>query len=149
VAGLDATKAGKSGFSLSEYRKQVQLAREAPNTEGQIWFRATPLLKNQAGLGDLIDELYAEPALPLASRHVPAPEPPEVEVIEGGVRLAHPDPDAVRSYVVYRAEPAPATITTFDRIVQEPEVTLEPGTWAVSAVLRGAVESRGVRVTVQ
>ncbi len=148
VVGLDATKAGKSGFPMSEYRKQVQLAREAPNTRGQMWFRATPILNNQAGLGDLLSELYAEPALPLASPHVAEPAPPVVEVVEGGLRVEHPDPDALRSYVVYEAEPAPGTSTTFHAFTRAARVELSAGTWAISAVTRGARESRGVRVTV-
>ncbi|MEN0062672.1 MAG: family 10 glycosylhydrolase [Myxococcota bacterium] len=148
VVGLDATRAGKSGWPMSEYRTQVRLSREASNTLGQIWFRASPIVKNQAGIGNLLSELYAAPALPLASRHTEPAAPPTVELVEGGVTLSHPTPEAVRSYVIYRAEPAPSPTTTFDRIVQTPNVTLEPGTWAVSVVLKGAVESQGVRVTV-
>jgi len=151
VVGLDATKAGQRGFPISEYRTQVRLAREAANTLGQIWFRAKPIVDDQAGIGALLSELYAEPALPLPSRHVPVPEPPAVQIVDDGVRLDH-DGD-VRSFVVYRAEPAPASVTNFDRLLVVDDLPLDvrlpAGTWAFSAVVRGAVESPGVRVTLE
>lgn len=145
VVGLDATKVGQRAWPLSELRKQVTLARAAENTAGQIWFRADPILRDKAGLGGLLSELYREPALPPAARHVPPPPPPTVTVTGAGVELTH-DVE-VRGFVVYEADPAPGTATSFAAYVQHPHVALEPGTYAFSAVVPGAVESRAVRVT--
>ena len=153
VVGLDATRAGERDFPLSEYRTQVRLAREAPNTHGQIWFRAAPIVNDKAGLGRLLSELYAEPALPLASRNGAPPAPPTVEPAQGGVWLSHPAQDDVRSFAIYRAATPPSSDVTLERLVAgidgPSHVELSTGTWVISAVARGALESRGVKVTVE
>jgi uncharacterized lipoprotein YddW (UPF0748 family) len=141
--GLDATKVGREPtWTLDELRAQVTLAREA-HTAGQIWFRAAPVLQNQAGLGDLLAELYASPALPPASpRATTAPEPPTVESSEGGVTFVA---EGARGFGLYQGEPLALV-----RLVSpdETSVALAPGTWVVSAVGPGAAESRGLRFTV-
>ncbi len=147
VVGLDATKVGSNAtWSLDEVRTQVRLAREAPNTHGQIWFRAKPILTDQAGLRTLLaGELYAQRALPPVQPGAPAPPPPLVEVNGNDLRLAPAEGTDLRGYVLYRgAEPR------FDRLL--PPVTtvveLPSGPWVVSAVGPGAAESRGLRVLV-
>lgn len=143
VVGLDATKVGKSSeWSLDEVRQQIQLARAAPNTRGHIWFRAQPVLTNQAGLRTLLaDELYATPALPPPMPGLPAPAPPMVET--EGTRVTLAASGDVRQFVVYRGPEL-----AFDRVLPANvgTVELEPGTWAFSTVAAGALESQGVRV---
>jgi uncharacterized lipoprotein YddW (UPF0748 family) len=142
--GLDATKVGREpAWTVDELRAQVTLAREA-HTAGQIWFRATPVLVNQAGLGDLLSELYAAPALPPATpRPTALPAPPSVREVAGGVQFVA---DGARGFGLYQGTP-PALV----RVVapSEGEVALTPGPWVVTTVGPGATESRGLRFTVE
>jgi uncharacterized lipoprotein YddW (UPF0748 family) len=149
LVGLDATKVGKDPeWTLDELRKQVELSRAADRTAGQIWFRATPVLTDQAGLGGLVAELYASPALPPATPGFsPEPAPPKVVVEAGAVALEDPDPSSTRAFVLYGAAGEELKV---DRILGPAtrEVPLTAGTWAISAVRRGGVESPGVRFVV-
>jgi uncharacterized lipoprotein YddW (UPF0748 family) len=150
VVGLDVTKVGSSPeWTIEELRTQVRLAREAERTLGQIWFRASPVMKNHAGLGDMLEDLYREPALPPPTPRLigRAVAPPRVAVGEDRITIDYPDRDALRSLVLYsplgdgfRAERilGPATA----------DLALPKGTWVLSAVTRGAVESPGVRFTI-
>ena len=150
LVGLDVTKVGNEAeWTLDEIRTQVTLSRAADRTAGQIWFRATPILKDQAGVGALLTELYATPALP-----PPTPGwvetgalPPQLVVEPAGVTIVDPDPASVRAFVLY--EVVDGGITPKRILVPGTNHVLLPsGTWAISAVRRGAVESRGVRFTV-
>ncbi|MEZ4240198.1 MAG: family 10 glycosylhydrolase [Myxococcota bacterium] len=148
LVGLDVTRVGKEAeWSLDELRQQVTLSRGADRTAGQIWFRATPVLKNQGGIADLAAELYAEPALPPAKPgFAVAPALPDLAVEAGAIAIAAPEAP-VRAYVLYGgAEATPAA----ERILPPgtAQIEVEPGTWAVSAVGPGGVESEAVRVVV-
>lgn len=151
LVGLDLTRVGKDpAWTLSEVRSQVTLAREADHAAGQIWFRATPVLKNQAGLADLLGELYAEPALPPPVSRLlgaDAPAPPLVAASAGRVSIEAPDRDALRALVLYRET---AEGLRAERILGPGtgHLALEPGTWALSAVVRSGAESPGVRFRV-
>lgn len=145
LVGLDATKVGSTPeWSLDEYRTQVRLARAAPSTLGQIWFRAKPVMTNQAGLRDLLmNELYTMPALPPPMPGLAQPAAPEV--VPSGATVTLVGRGEVRGYAVYRGE-----ALVFDRLLppHATEVELEPGVWAVSQVAPGAMESRAVRFTI-
>jgi uncharacterized lipoprotein YddW (UPF0748 family) len=149
LVGLDVTKVGSDpAWTLDEVRKQVTLTRAAPTTAGHIWFRASPVLADRAGLAGLLRELYAEPALPppLARGAGVEVEPPTIEVDGTTLRLDHPDPGALRALVLYRSTPEGFEA---ERILAAETTSLDPGpgTWAVSAVDRMGVESDGIRVT--
>ncbi|MEQ1502380.1 MAG: family 10 glycosylhydrolase [Myxococcota bacterium] len=150
LVGLDVTKVGHDpAWTLDEVRAQVTLSRAAARTAGQIWFRATPVLTNQAGLGDLLAELYASPALPPPTPGLDAVAAPvSVRVEPGRVAIDDPDPTSTRAYVLYRAA---GDAPVVDRIVppREAAFALQPGVWAVSAVRAGAIESRALRFTVR
>jgi hypothetical protein len=149
LVGLDLTKVGTDpAWTLAELRTQVSLARAASTTAGQIWFRASPVLADRAGLAGLFRELYADPALPPALPRAAANEvaPPSVHVNGATLLVSHPAPDDLRALVLYRA-----TDDGFeaDRILPAHTTSVEtdPGTWAISAVDRFGVESDGIRVT--
>ena len=149
LVGLDVTKVGTDpAWTLAELRKQVALARAASATAGQIWFRASPLLADRGGLAGLLRELYADPALPPALPRAGDAEiaPPSVHVDGTTLLVSHPDPDALRALVLYRAT---ADGFEADRILPAHTTSVETvaGTWAVSAVDRYGVESDGIRVT--
>ncbi|MBX2797831.1 MAG: family 10 glycosylhydrolase [Myxococcales bacterium] len=151
LVGLDATRVGSNReWSLTEYRTQVRLSREAPNTLGQIWFRAEPMMKNKAGFADLLSEIYAAPALPPATPRLTDRDvtEPQVTATATGLTVSHADPASVRAYPLYTwTDDGPV----LDRILPPTTTSVElpEGTWVVSAVVRGALESEGVRVVVE
>ncbi len=148
LVGLDLTKVGTDpAWTLAELRTQVALTRAASTTGGHLWFRASPVLADRVGLAGLFRELYAEPALPPALPRGGGVEvaPPSVTIEGTTLLVSHPDPDALRALVLYRATPdgfeaeriLPAHTTA---------VNTDGGTFALSAVDRYGVESDGVRV---
>jgi uncharacterized lipoprotein YddW (UPF0748 family) len=158
LVGMDITKVGKDPrWSLEEVRTQVRLSREQDQTAGQIWFRADPILRNHAGLGDLVTELYKEPALPtLLARAKAAPVAPPLLSIDPpgvgggemvGVRVELPQPEDARAVVLYRETKGRFVV---NRIVgpSTDRFQLTPGVWAVSVVNRVGAESMGARITV-
>jgi hypothetical protein len=150
LVGLDVTKVGNEAeWTLDEVRTQVTLSRAADRTAGQIWFRATPILRNQAGVGDLLTELYASPALPPPTPGYAENEvvPPILRLSPTGLTIVDPDPSSLRALVLYEELGGQMQIK---RIVAPTttQLVLPSGTWAVSAVRRGSVESPGVRITV-
>jgi uncharacterized lipoprotein YddW (UPF0748 family) len=149
LVGLDLMKVGKEpAWTLQEVRTQVELSRKADRTVGQIWFRASAVLTNQGGVADVLSELYASPALPPPTPGFQGPAaPPKVHLGPAGVSIEEPEPGSVRAYVLYKVEGAGPQV---DRILPPAtsSLALEPGTWAISAVRRGAVESLGVRFVV-
>ena len=146
--GLDITKVGTDPrWTLAEVDRQLALARAGDRTAGAIWFRAEPILANRAGLGDALGRLYATPALPPPLARAAAPlAPPEPTLAADGLHLAHPDPAAVKAYVVYRATPDGFAVSDVVGPGEAP-LDLGPGTWVVSAVSRVGVESLGVRLS--
>lgn len=145
LVGLDLTRVGTtSEWSLDELRAQVELSRQAANTAGQIWFRTRPVLEDQAGVAGLLRELYATPALPFATPGQPPARPTAIEVAPGLAKIAEPQPDDVRGYALYTGD------GKFERFLPPAtaEVPLASGSWAISAVRRGALESRALRFEV-
>ena len=92
--------------------------------------------------------MYTRPALPPAiPRLTTRPAPPSLLADGTTVRITHPSIDDVRFFAVYRDESGSFVL---DRVVgaSETELTLSPGTWAISAIARGTTESRGARITI-
>jgi uncharacterized lipoprotein YddW (UPF0748 family) len=148
LVGLDIMKVGKEpAWTLQEVRTQVELSRQADRTVGQIWFRASAVVNNQAGVADVLSELYASPALPPPTPRLQGPAaPPKVQVGPDGISIEESDPESVRAYVLYKVvEEGPQVERILPPVTST--VPLQPGTWALSAVRRGSVESLGVRFT--
>jgi uncharacterized lipoprotein YddW (UPF0748 family) len=146
--GLDCTKVGNHPeWTLDEMRPQVALSRAAPKTGGQIWFRSTPVLNNQAGLRDLARELYSTPAVPaVLARHADTVvNPPSVRVLEGKISVEHTRRSDLRGFVLYEGteEGWVARDIVGSHVRALP---IREGEWAISAVHRTGVETQGVLV---
>jgi uncharacterized lipoprotein YddW (UPF0748 family) len=139
-----------STWTLDEYAAQLAITRDPAltRTQGAGWYSASPLIDDAPGLRDAFaTRYYPTPSLPppvmaLAGLVV---SPPDVR-LEGNV-ARWPDDDARRATAVYAAD---GEGWRLDRIVpgSETSVTLPQGRWALTAVAKGDVESRGVRVEV-
>lgn len=140
---------GDNNFSLDEYRAEMTAVRDADHeaTRGAIWWSVNAIESSSNGLGSMLaNEYYRRPAAtpPLAGANGSPPAPPRVEMDQGTARITTPA-DGVRSWAVYRQtgddwvldQLVPAATTTF---------ALPGGTWAISAIDRSGLESRGVMV---
>lgn len=140
---------GEPGWTVDELRRQVGLAREAPRARGQIWFRAANLMGSEPAKA-LLRELYAQPALPppVAARAGQRVKPPVAAPISEGVVLDHPDLDGLRAWAVYEERDGAWTLAQLAPAA-EGLLALPPGRYAVSAVARDGVESRGAVVEIE
>lgn len=149
-AGNYLSKLGTSStWDLDEFRTQLQMTRaERDNSAlGNIWFSWAPIGDDTDGVRAFLrDEAYAAPALPppafeVADRVVP---PPDVAIDGADVVLTSED---AWVYAIYREE---GSNFLLDRVqpAAAPRVTLSAGRWAITAVAKGDVESRGVVVLV-
>lgn len=151
-AGNYLSKIGSdAAWSLDEIATQIELSREfaGQGSLGNIHFHVGPILDNSEGVTDLFtSDVYAAPVLtpPIAALVGETVAPPLVELVGDTATLVHADPASLRAWVVYRDEGGQWVV---DRIVpaSAAELTLTPGTWAISAAARSGVESAGVRVT--
>lgn len=141
--------AGDNGFSLAEYRAEMDAirddAREA--TRGAIWWSMRSIESTSNGLARMLaNEYYDRPAAtpPLVDAEGPPPAPPTVEVEEGVVHITTP-PTGIRSWAIYRQSGDEWII---DQLVpaETTSLSLPDGTWAISAIDRSGLESRGVLV---
>lgn len=140
---------GSSGaWDLAEFREQVRLSRAASTegSRGNIFYSVAPILEDRTQVRDLFRELYATPAVPppigaLGTRIV---RPPVVEKSGGALRLAPAQGQAIRAYLLYALDPAPALFRVVPASVRE--VTLPTGRYGVTALDPADVESLGVRV---
>jgi uncharacterized lipoprotein YddW (UPF0748 family) len=148
-AGNYLSKLGSSSaWTVDEFRTQVALSRARADQDslGNIFFHVGPLQDNQDGIRDVFrDELYPKPALtpPIFAMRDVAVEAPEVSVDGYDLTVSHSD--EVFAWVVYQQQEADFVI---DRVVpaSTTTLTLEDGTWAISAAGRHMVESPGVVV---
>jgi len=146
--GLYLSKLGESGWDLDEFDTQLALTRAEAGSGalGQIHYAIDPIVENRDGVTDrMATDWYATPAASpvLVSAAAATLTPPTVQSTAEGVELSHPDP--LRYWAVYAAEGDGWTI---DRLVPADvdSVALGSGRWAVAAIDRRGVESRGVIV---
>lgn len=148
VPALDLTKAGTTNWDLAEYRAQVSAVRglAGSGARGATLYAARNLLRDTGGVGTLFrTELWARPALPPplagATGRV---EPPTVRLRGDVAELSHDDA-RIRGFAVYRVDRPPV----LDRWIRArtASVTLERGSWAISAVDAQGLESDGVVLT--
>jgi uncharacterized lipoprotein YddW (UPF0748 family) len=153
--GLATYRLGTTAaWTLSEYRAQMEHLRtlRASGGLGAIHFRAANFRTNLLGVRDLVrGNFYERPALlppvPRDGAAVPPP-PPLVTRQDGSLVVFNPQPLLVRFHALYR-ERAPGDWELME-VKGGPQCTftVEPGTWAVSAVGRGGGESQGTRISV-
>lgn len=139
-------------WTLDELETQIGIVRGLEpegRVMGSLFFRYASLEDDVLGVATAFEErVYAAPALPPAiPRLSGAPTPPFAAATPGAIAIAHDARDAVRFFAVYREETGAFVL---DRVVaaDATSVPVEPGTWAVSAIARGGLESEGARVVV-
>lgn len=148
LAGMNLTKLGMTGWTRDEIRTQIELTRGQRDhgARGSIVYRADQLVDDVMGMRALFrDELNVVEAAtpPLASAAGATIERPTVRVEGGSVTLEGPTGARVRAYAVY-AQPSGELV----QLVHGTSVTLEPGSYAISAIDRRGVESAGVPITI-
>jgi len=141
-----------STWTLDQMETQIEIVRGLEpegRVMGSLFFRYANLEDDLLGVATAFeDRVYTRPALPPAiPRLTTRPAPPSLLADGTTVRITHPSIDDVRFFAVYRDESGSFVL---DRIVgaSETELTLSPGTWAISAIARGTTESRGARITI-
>ncbi|MBX7193218.1 MAG: family 10 glycosylhydrolase [Sandaracinaceae bacterium] len=141
-------------WTLAELETQIEIVRGLEpdgRVMGSVFFRYTSLDDDVLGVASAFeDHVYASPALPPAIPRltIAAPEPPTATSSGGSIHLAHPAPSSVRFFAVYREQ---AGAFVLDRVLgaSATDLAVSPGTWAISSIGRGDVESRGARIVVE
>jgi uncharacterized lipoprotein YddW (UPF0748 family) len=151
IPSLALYRLGSSpAWTTEELATQIALTRgEAPDTAGATIFRhqflRDDLLGSRATIGAAFAAPSRPPALPgHASAIVEAPLP---TLAGATVTLAHSASGTLAGYAIYRAS---GSAHTFERWVPagSPSVTLDAGSYAISAIDRAGAESGGVELTV-
>jgi uncharacterized lipoprotein YddW (UPF0748 family) len=138
-------------WSADEFERQVEITRAMRDRGalGNIFFTLDPFVENRMGIAERFrDRFYDRPALtPPIARVDRTVEAPSVVAAASGVAISHPSSD-LRGFVVYREE---GTELVVQRIVgpDTTDLTLTPGNYAITAVDRASIESRGRPVTVE
>lgn len=147
-AGHAVYKLGMPGFDANEIRQQVLATRalEGRGVRGGIHFREGNLRANPDGVRDLLrTDVYAEPALPPPlPRSATLTRPGLPTVSRMGASLTVTQPLGSRFFALYRLEPGRWRLVDVRGAPMATFTGLTPGTWAVSAVGRGGLESDGV-----
>lgn len=150
-AGNNLADLGKSSkWTVQEYKKEVAISRNRPNSDGNIWWNIAPLMENRQNIVRTFkNELYSEPALTpaLSTAGGKTVTPPEVKLEDGKVELHSTDSAPLRAWTVYRQD---GEQWKLDRIVpgEENQLQLPAGKWAIAAASMHGVESKGVVVDV-
>ncbi len=142
-----------AAWTLDEYEAQIGILRDlAPEGRvvGSIHFRYGMLASDLLGSATAFaDRIYATPALAPAIPRLTGsgPTPPAVHAEAGAIVVTHDAPSSVRFFALYREA---GGSFRFERAVGADVTRLgvSSGTWAVSAVGRGGLESLGARVVV-
>jgi uncharacterized lipoprotein YddW (UPF0748 family) len=147
-AGNYLSKLGSPTYTTDEFRTELALTRGS-GAGGNIWFSMAPLAADTDGIRAVFrDEFYASPAIPPVVHAVrDAVIPPPTLGVGGGTVTIASEAAHVRLWTVYAADGAGWKL---DRVVPAAtkEVELTPGKWAIAAVVRGDVESRGTVVEI-
>ncbi len=145
---------GDGNWPLSEIEDQVEFTRtlRSQNAMGNVHFRAEDVKNSTKQLRTLFkNTLYTKPAVPPPlprAAAVVAPAVPFVSVSSGALSVTSPQPQAVRSFLLYEMlNPGQWELRAVKGGAQVSFVVTS-GTWAVSALGRGGGESQGVRVVV-
>lgn len=146
--GIYLSKLGDAGWDVDEFDTQIGLtrARAEDGARGLVFYNAQPILDDEAGVtGTFAGTWYPTPAAtpPLVSAAGATLAVPTLTETADGVAPTHRD--ALRYWGVYAEQDSGWVL---DRLVPADEgaIALGAGTWAVSAIDRRGVESRGVVV---
>ena len=141
-----------SAWTVDELTTQVELTRADRdlNALGNIFFHVEPFQSDRDGVATTFrDEIYPNPALtpPLSTATGEVTAPPTVSL--DGRTATVTSTGTLRAWAIYGDDGAGGF--ALDRVVPatESSIALEPGRWAISAVARSGVESRGVLVVVE
>ena len=127
-------------YGIDEYRTQMDAVRDDAGATGMVWWSVAPILANTDGLADVLStEYYDAPAAsPPLVNAVDVPELPIVRVAEDGAIEVEPA-ERVRYFAAY----ADGTLVHLQPSVS-PRLALPAGRYAISAIGRNGLESRGV-----
>lgn len=146
---LLAGNSGDGGFSLDEYRAEMNATRDTARqaTRGAIWWSVNAIESGSNGLASMLaSEYYDRPAAtpPLVDAEGPQPAPPLIEMDQGTARITTPATN-IRWWAVYRKN---GDDWVLDRLVSASttSIALADGVWAISAIDRSGLESLGVQV---
>lgn len=145
IASLALYKMGtSSAWTADQFSAQVALTRgEGTNSQGQVWFRYDNIADNLGGIATTFASVYPNLARPPVVPQVASTSvsPPVVGIGAGTITLNHASPETIRGYAIYEDG-------DFTKWVPVGTATtpLPSGTYAISAIGRGGVESLGVTV---
>ena len=142
---------GDTKWPASEIINQVKVVQKnrAANVQGAIFFKARNIWKNDHGLGDEVMKLYGTPSLSPAVAHDQyQPKLPVVKADKGTVQVSLEDGDNLRWLVVYKQTGETWKVNTVTA-PKAPNLKMEPGKYAVTAVSKGGVESEAAMVEVK
>lgn len=144
-----------SAWTLAEMETQIGIVRRMipmARVRGSLFFRYRNLADDLLGVATAFGtRIYAERALPPPISRLVVPPPPPTSVSVGSMRvvtIAHPEPETLRFWAFYRLDGTSFALTHV-RDARSPSHALEPGTWVVSAIAAGGLESPGVRFVVE
>ena len=157
IAGQALYRLGTTtSWTLAELETQIEIVRGLEvggRIGGSLFFRYANLDADLLGSATAFaDRVYASPALapaiPRLASSGTAPAAPLPTASGGTIHLTHEDRAGVRFFAIYRDDGGSFVL---DRVLGADaiDVSTGPGTWAVSAIGRGGLESRGARLTVE
>lgn len=132
-------------YGVDEYRAELDAIRADGHADGAVWWSVAPILANTDGLADVLaTEYYARPAAspPLVDA-VDVPALPGVVADDGAIEVT--PAERVRYWAAYREEGGAWTLEHLQPSGQ-PRLALPAGRYAISAIGRNGLESRGVVV---
>lgn len=133
-------------YGIDEYRTQMDAVRSDARASGMVWWSVAPILTNTDGLADVLaSEFYSAPAAspPLVDA-VDVPLVPVVSVAEDGAIEVEPA-ERVRYFAAY-VEEGGAWVLQHLQPAVVPRLALPEGRYAISAIGRNGLESRGALV---
>lgn len=135
-------------YGLAEYERQLDLVQAARdrNARGMVWWSVAPILTNEDGLRDMLARRYAAPAAspPLVTATVPPPAPDAWVASDAAIEVRATG-GALRYWAAYRDTGAGWQLEVLAP-ASEARLLLPAGRWAISAIARDGLESRGVVV---
>lgn len=138
-------------WSRAEYETQIALSRGEANAAGQTHFRHAFLESNVANIKTSFVNAYAAPARPpvvpgVAGGTVAVPS---ATIAGTSVTLTHAAPMTIRGYAIYRPNSGTWELARWVSVGEAAApIALATGSYAISAIDRGGVESLGLVVAV-
>lgn len=151
VGNYLAQLGSSSEWSLAEMRAQLDLTRAARDrmTRGNILYHAGPIVEDRLGIAEVLArDYYARPAATPALVDAEGSGPPAPLVTAAGAdAVISAPPEGVRWWAAYRQGDAGFELERLVPAARD-RATLWRGRWAVSAIDRRGLESRGAVVEI-